>query len=347
MPHAPTPRATIKALLRGEAPAHPLLMPIIFALGSRLESVALREFQSNPTKIANALRQIRHTLKVDGLACYFDPFLEAEALGCKLNWLPDGSPCLAPAQVSDVDDFREKLLSADSLSNIGRVRIVCEVLTRLKTMLKDEPALMVRVTGPFTLAAQLTGLAGQELAAAQSSLEFCAEVAAMMAKEFATAGADVVLLVEDALPSLSTEICERWCSVLEPAINMIRFYDALPVLHLGHAARIAEASSCILDCEWNCALNLELPEAATESRKSKWVGGALPQDVFLDTRAELSTSVTSICRRLLVQRPVLLTSVDDISLTADIKRVAAVLEAARSVCQVESKTEGSPEPQRA
>ena len=62
MAESTTPRGVIKALLRGEAPHRPLLMPIIFSLGSRLESLALRDFHSNPTKIANALRQIRSVL---------------------------------------------------------------------------------------------------------------------------------------------------------------------------------------------------------------------------------------------------------------------------------------------
>ena len=60
-----TPRAIIKAWLQGEIPSRPLLMPILFSLGARLENLPLRDFQSNPTKIANALRQIRGVLKVD------------------------------------------------------------------------------------------------------------------------------------------------------------------------------------------------------------------------------------------------------------------------------------------
>ncbi|MGH3053909.1 MAG: hypothetical protein ACRDL7_02905, partial [Gaiellaceae bacterium] len=68
MPHDSTPRAIIKGLLRNETPPRPLLMPIIFSLGARLENLPLREYLSNPTKISNALRQIRSVLKVDGLA---------------------------------------------------------------------------------------------------------------------------------------------------------------------------------------------------------------------------------------------------------------------------------------
>jgi len=49
-----SPRSIVKALVRGEVPARPLLMPLMFSLGARLENLPLREFQSNPTRIANA-----------------------------------------------------------------------------------------------------------------------------------------------------------------------------------------------------------------------------------------------------------------------------------------------------
>src|SRR5450755_1084089 len=86
-----TPRQMVKALLQGATPSCPLLMPVIFSLGARLQNLELQTFMANPTKIVNALRQIRSVLKVDGLTCYFDPFLEAEALGCKREWRADGS----------------------------------------------------------------------------------------------------------------------------------------------------------------------------------------------------------------------------------------------------------------
>src|SRR3974390_150284 len=102
------PRQMIKALLRGELPPRPLLLPTIFSLGARLQNVPLREFQSNPTKITNALRQILGALKVDGLSCSSGPFLEAEALGCEREWHADGSSSLKCLPVSAVDDRSEK-----------------------------------------------------------------------------------------------------------------------------------------------------------------------------------------------------------------------------------------------
>ena len=85
------PRQTVRELLKGNIPPQPFFLPIIFSLGSKIEDVPLRDFLQNPTKIANSLRQIRNYLRCDELACYFDPYLEAEALGGKLEWDSGGT----------------------------------------------------------------------------------------------------------------------------------------------------------------------------------------------------------------------------------------------------------------
>src|SRR5262252_6228364 len=81
-----SPRQILKELLQGNAASRPLFVAILFALGARVENLPLREFLTNPTKISNSLRQIRLRLRVDAVSCYFDPYLEVEALGGTLEW---------------------------------------------------------------------------------------------------------------------------------------------------------------------------------------------------------------------------------------------------------------------
>ena len=232
--------------MRGEPIARPLLMPIVFSLGSRLENLPLRDYLGNPTKIANALRQIRGALRVDGLACYCDPWLEAEALGCRVEWKEDGSRASASPQA--VEPLRRRFEAAGGIAKLGRFPIAMEVLQRLKVMLKDDPALMVVVTGPHTLAAQLEqGPPGND------GLEFAAEVVAAAVKGYLEAGADVVLLEERDLPDAAGS--EAWRSTLDPIINVIRFYEALPVLQFGDSA---QGSDFLLRQNWECALCLDV-----------------------------------------------------------------------------------------
>src|SRR5712691_650675 len=81
-----TPGQMVKRLLQGIAPPRPLFLPIVFSPGARVENQPLPAFLSNPTKICNAQRQLHGALHTDGYSCYFDPFLEVEALGATLHW---------------------------------------------------------------------------------------------------------------------------------------------------------------------------------------------------------------------------------------------------------------------
>src|ERR1700758_5670802 len=129
----PTPRQIVQELLQGNPPPRPLFLPIVFSLGARLENLPLRDFLANATKISNSLRQIRGHLRADGISCYFDPNLEAEALGATLEWEGDsvrrlnwpsaarngGTPALRPAEVA---------------ANSARVAVAIDVIKRLNAL---------------------------------------------------------------------------------------------------------------------------------------------------------------------------------------------------------------------
>ncbi|MGH9497667.1 MAG: uroporphyrinogen decarboxylase family protein [Terriglobales bacterium] len=336
MPHDSTPRAIIKGLLRNEPPPRPLLMPIIFSLGARLENQQLRDFQSNPTKISNALRQIRSVLKVDGLACYFDPFLEAEALGSKREWLDDGSCRLLPPAFSSADDLRRQN-SFDSFADKGRIPVARQVIQRLKVMLKDEPALISCVSGPFTFAAQL---AGQDPVARpeppQDLVEFAAEVGATVSKSFLEAGADVVFLRESWLPEFSPDTCRWYSSLLAPIANVIRFYEALPVLLLGPEGLSDANRNLIAGCDWDCVLCpfVSDPTASLDNwrqTRNLGVGCALPLHSF----ACNSMNSWTLDNASQLRQCLFLTSSDDLSATTEIPQLTARLDSIRQFLEAQ------------
>jgi hypothetical protein len=339
MPEHSTPRAIIKGLLRGEPPQRPLLMPIIFSLGARLENLPLREFQSNSTKITNALRQIRNVLKVDGVTCYFDPFLEAEALGCKREWLPDGSCRLTPPPFSNTENLRRQLNSPDSLAEKGNVPVACQVIQRLKVMLKDEPALISCVSGPFTLAAQLMGkdaIAKPE--PPQDLVEFAAEVTAAVSKNFLEAGTDVVFLRESRLPHFSHDGCQSYASLLAPIANVIRFYEALPVLMFGPEALSGENQAVVASCDWELALCPSVVDpteraGAWPPTQSLGIGHAFSPQVF--DRNHLNpcdlTNLTKLAPYLF------LTSSDDLPAASNIPQLTDGLRSIRRLFEQQQR----------
>jgi len=326
-----TPRQKVKAILRGEAPPTPLLIPLLFALGTRLENLLFQNFKTNPTKISDALRQIRSVLKVDGVTCYYDPFLEAEALGCRCDRREDGSCILTPPSFTITAELRDRLKSSDVLSREGAVPVACEVIRRVKSMLRDEPALMVRVTGPLTLAQQLVGesnledarLPGREL------IKFAAETTASVCKSFVEAGSDLVLLTEDAVPALNAEASQWYCSLLAPINNAIRFYEALPVLLLS---RISDATLAVLldegpECLLCPPLSSDVFACAPGGHSTRLMGVNVPAEAFASASHHLHAAMTSLGD--LRERPCLITSATDIAIGTDMKTLTANLSAIR------------------
>jgi len=334
MTDAPTPRQMIKALLRGEGPSRSLLMPIIFSLGARMENLPLRSFQANPTKIANALRQIRSVLRVDGLTCYYDPFLEAEAVGCQREWRSDGSSSITVPSFSSADDLRGKLNSHDDLSSKGHIPVACEVLRRLRVMLKDEPALMVRVSGPFSLAAQLLGdkaVASPQQPLPPDLVEFAAEVTASVSRTLLEAGADIILLPEGPLPEMSAKTCDWYASLLSPVANVVRFYEALPVLFLaGEAISETNLSQLLQRCQdcipcWTPTV-AELAHGSLSCLREGYAGIALPAQTF---GVEQESSADPLGNCASDRRIAFFTSPGDLPETTDPKHLARVLNAIR------------------
>jgi len=317
----------VKALLQGATPSRPLLMPIIFSLGARLQNVPLPDFLANPTKIVNALRQIRSVLKVDGLACYFDPFLEAVALGCKREWRADGSCTITAPCSPRTNELHQRL--ANGLSGAGHIPVACDVLRRLRAMLKDDPALMVRVTGPLSLAAMLSGAQIENPVSPQPRdlVEFAAEAIASVSKSLAEAGADIILLAEDSLPDMSSEICNWYESLLAPIANVIRFYEALPVVSWRTTS--AESFAPLLKFSWDCALfplltSDMLARISASHFKQNLIGVSLPVGVLCGDLESLQMFPGSL------PNLGLLTSAQDLPGTADVKQITLGLDAIRA-----------------
>lgn len=327
----------VKGLLQGIAPPRPLFLPVVFSAGARVENQPLPAFLANPTKICNAQRQLRGPLRTDGFSCYFDSFLEVEALGATLDWgAADRPPAVRWPQGSERGELPDDLRSPEEAVKAGRVPIALDVLRRMKAMLRDDSILMAGVTGPFTLAARITQLeAGgawrtQEIS--ESAVELAASVVTRISGALVEAGASLIMIQEDVLPALSQERCAAWASALEPAFNVIRFYEALPVLQLTGGNCFAANSAVILQRRWDGVLCPSLdgiasqPADAASAWSSVTMGLALPLETFQLNDSALQVSSDSLRRMVAALRPAILTTAGDVPAMMDMKRLSKVLE---------------------
>ncbi len=319
----------VKDLLQGIAPPRPLVLPIVFSLGSRVENLPPRAFLTSPTKICNSLRQIRTRLAVDGVTCYFDPFWEVEALGAGLRWSNDQQPpSVCWPDAARKGELPPGLRSPEDAVKAGRVPVVAEVIRRLTSLLRDDALLMVGVSGPFTLAAQLLQVAEQEIGDADelpsSALEVAAAVLALLASTLLEAGAQVIFIREDFLPRLSPESCENWGNLLSPTFNIIRFFGALPVLLLTSPSAVAQNFPVLAARDWEGILcpavdSLFLPfPPAVENTK---FGVALPSSSFSSEGDD-----NELAGRIAGLHPAIVTTAGDVPASTDVKRLAAIFE---------------------
>jgi hypothetical protein len=336
-----TPRQILKGLLQGALPPRPLFLPIVFSLGAKVENLPLRAFLCNATKITNSLRQIRTHLRSDGVACYFDPFLEAEALGATLRYsAEDQPPTLRWPHVAEPGELPENLRSPEDAAKSPRLSVAVEVIQRVKLLLRDEPLLCAGVSGPFTLGAQLLTLRPADAPPREdfsdAALELAAVTITQIASKFVEAGANVIFIQENIFPVLSAEHCEAWAASLAPAFNIIRFYQALPVLLLRDPISFAANREVVYARSWDCVLCPALPESASSTAEiapapgRANIGIALPAAPFQTTASSSTENFAQSLHTIMMDlRPVLVSTAGDVPASTDIKLLAKVGEAGR------------------
>jgi len=326
------PRQAVKGLLQGIAPPRALFLPIVFSLGARIENLPLRNFLSNPTKISNALRQIRTHLRSDGVTCYFDPFLEAEALGGVLDWdVPGQQASLRWPRPGKAGDLPGGLRSPDEAVKSGRVPVAVEVIARLKSLVSGPSLLTIGVTGPFTLAALLTQTnatnGNLERDSDAAAMVLASEATAAVARAFVEAGAEVIFVHEQVLPSLTAESVAEWNARLVTTINIVRFYEALPILLLTCRDATAANSSVIAGQAWDCVVcaetrstspsGLGLYAALGPSR----LGIALPPAVFESGDTNAEGAARPVSPAILQLHPAVITTAGDVPVSVDLKQL--------------------------
>jgi|SRR5579872_776147 len=243
-------RELAKSILQGVPPARPLFLPIVFSLAARIENLPFQAWLKNPTKITQALRQIRPHMRSDGITCYFDPYLEIEALGGALEWRDVGQPAVRFAGAAASGGLLHGFSTIDELPAKGRIPVAIEVVSRLKSLVREECLLTVGISGPFALAAQLIAAGPEAFGGMQlpgAALDLAAGACASVARALVEAGASVIFIREEAPHSLPG--FPDLADLLATTINIVQFYDAIPVLILRcDSQAVAQAAQQSLNC---------------------------------------------------------------------------------------------------
>ncbi|MDD3927972.1 MAG: MTH895/ArsE family thioredoxin-like protein, partial [bacterium] len=218
-------------------------VPFVGCHGGALLGVTAEEYLKSSDLTVKGAVAATEKYRADGIPVAFDLQIEAEALGCRLQWSSENPP----AVVSHVLD--EKKLSDLMIPgpDDGRIPVVTKAAAELRRALPDT-ALYGLITGPFTLALHLKGTEifmdmFDNPGPVKELLDFCAQVGIRMADYYMEAGCDIIAIVDPMTSQISPDAFRTF--VTAPAAKVfdhIREQGRLSSFFVcGHAQKNVEA----------------------------------------------------------------------------------------------------------
>ncbi|HKK63365.1 MAG TPA: uroporphyrinogen decarboxylase family protein [Bacteroidales bacterium] len=185
-----------KAFLREPVERIPWV-PFVGVHAANLIDVDAEAYLKSTDHIINGISEAVKRYNPDGVPVAFDLQIEAEALGCKLQWSKDNPPAVISHPLQEglkVEDLKVPC------SCKGRIPLVLDAAAQLREKFPDL-ALYGLITGPFTLALHLMGTdifmkffeSPDEV---HQLMKFSTEVSKMMAGKYIESGCDVIAMVD-------------------------------------------------------------------------------------------------------------------------------------------------------
>ncbi len=216
------------AILRGERVARlPVFsgLPSLTAAGLRAAGGRYSEAHTDAAKMAAAAASTFELFGFESAVVPFDLCIEAEALGCGVDFQTDVDIILAPVVDQPLNNLAKVQKPSQGLTNAGRIPLVAEAIRKLKAGVGREIAIGAWVPGPFTLAWQLFGAdawlsALQEPDHAAQWLESLADFLAQVATQYRNAGADFITVHEmGGSPQVTGPA--RFTALVQPALKKL------------------------------------------------------------------------------------------------------------------------------
>ena len=127
--------------------------------GLKKEGIRFADAHEDPKKMAAVAATTYSLYGFESAVVPFDLGIEAEALGCEMNFYKESkAPILYPTVKTKLAGFETPVEVPDDLVDRGRVPVVIAAIKILKEEVGDEIAIGSYLLGPFTLAGQVLDL---------------------------------------------------------------------------------------------------------------------------------------------------------------------------------------------
>lgn len=197
-------------------------VPFVGVHGGSLIGVTATEFLQSRDHIVNGLSKAIELYQPDGIPVLFDLQLEAELLGCRLNWSNDNPPAVVSHPLIEGVSIADLGMPDETM---GRIPLVMEATRQLREKYPDL-ALYGLITGPFTLALHLLGTdifmkLFEDPDYVIDLFNYCEKVAEKMIDLYVEAGCDVIAVVDPMTSQIDPVTFETFVS--PPMINIFEY----------------------------------------------------------------------------------------------------------------------------
>jgi uroporphyrinogen-III decarboxylase len=219
----------VRDLFRLKELPRPPFIPWISSFAAQLEQISVQEMLSDPGLLSTALLNAQELFGYDAIAVGLDSSLEAEALGCQIDWpgSDDSLPSIVSHPLSEGMSLQD-LEKPDFLQK-GRIPVFLEAFKRISILRSKQLALMGVVTGPFTLARHLTGdsfLSNPESLADvdKQAITAAGSVCLKLCRKYCEAGVDVVVVSDEVMGQLPLRLYPLAAPALKSVWNVVNFF---------------------------------------------------------------------------------------------------------------------------
>lgn len=172
-------------------------VPFVGVHGGHLTGVDAETYLKSSEEVVKGISKSIEEYNPDGVPVVFDLQIEAEILGCELQWAPHNPPAVVSHPLANGTKLSDLKVPG---RNDGRIPVAIEATKVLREKYPDI-ALYGLITGPFTLALHLMGTdifmklfeAPEEV---MEVMEFCTEVGERMSEYLLDAGCDIIAVVD-------------------------------------------------------------------------------------------------------------------------------------------------------
>lgn len=198
--------------LQNRPTERPAWVPFVGCHGGALIGKDATTYLRSGELMAQGVIEAIRRYQPDGIPVTFDLQIEAEALGCELQWAPENPPAvvrhvLAEKSLADLGFIDQ---------NSGRIPEVLKAIRLIKPKAPDV-AIYGLVTGPFTLSLHLKGTdiftdMFDNPGSVKEIMAYATEVAKQMARLYIEAGCEVIAIVDPMTSQISPEAFREFVS---------------------------------------------------------------------------------------------------------------------------------------